>query len=81
LIKALPVNHAGLRPMDEAISTAGGLKWSELTPGLMLVKRPGTFCAGEMLDWESPTGGYLLTGCFATGRWAGQGAARYLATQ
>ena len=81
LIKALPVNHAGLRPMDEAISTAGGLKWSELTPDLMLVKRPGTFCAGEMLDWEAPTGGYLLTGCFATGRWAGQGAARYLATQ
>ncbi|WP_297341484.1 TIGR03862 family flavoprotein [Pseudophaeobacter sp.] len=81
LIKALPVNHAGLRPMDEAISTAGGLRWAELTPDLMLAKRPGTFCAGEMLDWEAPTGGYLLTGCFATGRWAGQGAARYLAAQ
>ena len=81
LIKALPVNHAGLRPMDEAISTAGGLSWAELTRDLMLAKRPGTFCAGEMLDWEAPTGGYLLTGCFATGRWAGQGAARYLAAQ
>lgn len=81
MIKALPVKHAGLRPMDEAISTAGGITWPELTDDLMLVKRPGTFCAGEMLDWEAPTGGYLLTGCFATGRWAGQGAARYLAAQ
>ncbi len=81
LIKALPVTHAGLRPMDEAISTAGGINWTELNADLMLAKRPGTFCAGEMLDWEAPTGGYLLTGCFATGRWAGQGAARYLAAQ
>lgn len=80
LIKALPVKHAGLRPMDEAISTAGGILWSELDRDLMLVKRPGTFCAGEMLDWEAPTGGYLLTACLATGRWAGQGARRYLAT-
>ncbi len=66
--------------MDEAISTAGGILWSELDRDLMLVKRPGTFCAGEMLDWEAPTGGYLLTACLATGRWAGQGARRYLAT-
>lgn len=77
LIKALPVTHAGLRPMDEAISTAGGVTFSELTGDLMLRARPGVFCAGEMLDWEAPTGGYLLTACFATGRWAGQAAARY----
>lgn len=78
LIKALPVKHAGLRPMDEAISTAGGVTWSALDADLMLAKIPGTFCAGEMLDWEAPTGGYLLTGCFATGRWAGRAAARYI---
>ena len=79
LLKAVPVAHSGLRPMDEAISTAGGVIWPELDANLMLKKLPGTFCAGEMLDWEAPTGGYLLTGCFATGRWAGQGAARFLA--
>ena len=65
--------------MDEAISTAGGVTWPELDADLMLRKLPGIFCAGEMLDWEAPTGGYLLTACFATGRWAGRGAARYLA--
>lgn len=81
LVKALPVTHAGLRPMDEAISTAGGVTWQELNADLMLEKYPGRFCAGEMLDWEAPTGGYLLTACLATGRWAGQGAARYLAAQ
>ncbi|OIQ45587.1 MAG: NAD(FAD)-utilizing dehydrogenase [Roseobacter sp. MedPE-SW] len=80
LIKALPVKHAGLRPMDEAISTAGGILWSELDEDLMLTKRPSTFCAGEMLDWEAPTGGYLLTACLATGRWAGREAVGYLAT-
>ncbi|MBE1285267.1 MAG: TIGR03862 family flavoprotein [Rhodobacteraceae bacterium] len=78
LIKALPVKHAGLRPMDEAISTAGGVPKSELDDGLMLRKHPGAFCAGEMLDWEAPTGGYLLTACFATGRWAGRSAVRWL---
>lgn len=78
LIKALPVQHRGLRPMDEAISTAGGVMWQALDDDLMLRKIPGTFCAGEMLDWEAPTGGYLLTGCFATGHWAGQKAAEYL---
>jgi uncharacterized flavoprotein (TIGR03862 family) len=78
LQKSLPVHHAGLRPMDEAISTAGGVPQSELDDGLMLKKLPGVFCAGEMLDWEAPTGGYLLTGCFATGRWAGQAASNYL---
>ncbi|WP_227269925.1 TIGR03862 family flavoprotein [Roseobacter weihaiensis] len=78
-IKTLPINYAGLRPMDEAISTAGGVRFAALTPGLMLKARPGVFCAGEMLDWEAPTGGYLLTACLATGRWAGLSAADYLA--
>ncbi|MGR3761457.1 TIGR03862 family flavoprotein [Roseobacteraceae bacterium NS-SX3] len=78
LIKALPVRHAGLRPMEEAISTAGGVTREAVGEGLMLKKMPGTFCAGEMLDWEAPTGGYLLTGCLATGRWAGRAAASYL---
>ncbi len=77
LIKALPIRHAGLRPMDEAISTAGGVPWSALDQGLMLRARPGTFCAGEMIDWEAPTGGYLLTACLATGLWAGRHAAAY----
>ncbi len=78
-LKHLPVTHAGLRPMDEAISTAGGVPFGALTPDLMLRSRPGVFCAGEMLDWEAPTGGYLITACLATGRWAGKGALRYLA--
>ncbi len=75
LVKALPVAHAGPRPLDEAISTAGGLAWTALDDALMLSARPGTYAAGEMLDWEAPTGGYLLTGCLATGRWAGAHAA------
>ncbi|MBK5934911.1 hypothetical protein C8N32_103155 [Rhodovulum imhoffii] len=78
VLKALPVRHRGPRPLEEAISTAGGVRWAALDEGLMLRARPGTFCAGEMLDWEAPTGGYLLTGCLATGRWAGQAAARRL---
>lgn len=78
-VKALTVSHVGPRPMDEAISTAGGLRFDALDEGLMLRERPGTFAAGEMLDWEAPTGGYLLTACLATGRWAGDAAARYLA--
>ncbi|MBK0326245.1 TIGR03862 family flavoprotein [Rhodobacteraceae bacterium F11138] len=77
LIKALPVRHAGLRPMDEAISTAGGVTRAALTDGLMLRAMPGVFCAGEMLDWEAPTGGYLLTACLATGRWAGRAASAH----
>lgn len=77
-IKHLPVLHAGLRPMDEAISTAGGVAPSALDDGLMLRAIPGVFCAGEMLDWEAPTGGYLLTACLATGQWAGQGASDWL---
>ena len=78
VIKALPVKHAGLRPMDEAISTAGGVTRAALDDELMLRDKPGVFCVGEMLDWEAPTGGYLLTGCLATGRWAGLAAVRFL---
>ena len=78
-LKRLRVRHAGLRPLDEAISTSGGVPFSALNGRLMLRDRPGVFCAGEMLDWEAPTGGYLLTACLATGRWAGRGAVDYLA--
>ncbi|MCG7520642.1 TIGR03862 family flavoprotein [Ruegeria sp. Ofav3-42] len=77
-IKRLPIVHAGLRPMDEAISTAGGVPRAALDDGLMLTAIPGVYCAGEMLDWEAPTGGYLLTACLATGRWAGRAAACWL---
>ncbi|MBF9044554.1 TIGR03862 family flavoprotein [Rhodobacterales bacterium HKCCE4037] len=77
LIKALPIKHQGPRPMDEAISTAGGVTQSAVTPGLMLREIPGVFVAGEMLDWEAPTGGYLISACLATGLWAGVHAARY----
>ncbi|WP_353313536.1 TIGR03862 family flavoprotein [Shimia sp. NS0008-38b] len=79
LIKALPVRHAGARPVDEAISTAGGFRLSGVTEGLMLQDTAGVFAAGEMLDWEAPTGGYLLTACLSTGRWAGQHAQAFLA--
>ncbi len=78
LIKALPIRHAGLRPIDEAISTAGGVARAALDDVLMLRACPGTYCVGEMLDWEAPTGGYLLTACLATGRWAGRAAAARL---
>ncbi len=78
LLKALPITHAGPRPIDEAISTAGGLRLDALDQNLMLKAAPGTFAAGEMLDWEAPTGGYLLTACLATGRWAGAGARDWL---
>jgi uncharacterized flavoprotein (TIGR03862 family) len=74
LVKRLPVGHAGMRPIDEAISTAGGVRWEAVDAGLMLKALPGVFVAGEMLDWEAPTGGYLLTACLATGRWAGRAA-------
>ncbi len=75
-LKALPVPHSGPRPLDEAISTAGGIAVAGLSEGLELRALPGVFACGEMLDWEAPTGGYLLTACLATGRWAGQAAAR-----
>jgi hypothetical protein len=75
LLKALPVRHDGPRPLDEAISVAGGITADSLGPGLNLTAIPGAFACGEMLDWEAPTGGYLLTGCLATGRWAGRAGA------
>jgi uncharacterized flavoprotein (TIGR03862 family) len=77
-IKALPLRLAAPRPLDEAISSAGGVTFEALDERLMLKYLPGVFCAGEMLDWEAPTGGYLLTACFATGRAAGAGAVRWL---
>ncbi|WP_421950280.1 TIGR03862 family flavoprotein [Pelagibacterium sp.] len=77
-IKALAVPLARARPMDEAISAAGGVDWSEADERLMLKKLPGVFVAGEMLDWEAPTGGYLLSACLATGRAAGQGVLDHL---
>ncbi|MDD2720733.1 MAG: TIGR03862 family flavoprotein [Gallionella sp.] len=77
-IKSLPVRLVAPRPLDEAISSAGGVLFEELDEGLMLSELPGVFCAGEMLDWEAPTGGYLLTGCFATGQRAGQGVLDWL---
>ncbi len=73
-IKALPVTLVAARPIDEAISSAGGVAFEALTPDLMCKAMPGMFCAGEMLDWEAPTGGYLLTACLASGRRAGEGA-------
>lgn len=79
-IKALPVKLTATQPIEEAISSAGGVAFTELNEHLMLHKLPGVFCAGEMLDWEAPTGGYLLTGCFATGRAAGLGAEYWLKT-
>jgi uncharacterized flavoprotein (TIGR03862 family) len=78
-LKALPLTLAAPRPIDEAISTAGGVAWNELDDGLMLRARPGVFCAGEMLDWEAPTGGYLLNACLATGRAAGRGVLQWRA--
>jgi len=77
-IKGLPIRLQAARPLDEAISSAGGVLFEVLTPDLMLEHLPGVFCAGEMLDWEAPTGGYLLTACLATGRVAAQGVLRYL---
>jgi hypothetical protein len=77
-LKALPLTLVRPRPVDEAISTAGGVRMDALDAHGMLRTLPGVFCAGEMLDWEAPTGGYLLTACLATGRVAGQGAARWL---
>ena len=80
-LKALPLRVARARPLDEAISSAGGVPFEALDAGLMLLAKPGVFCAGEMLDWEAPTGGHLLTACFASGRVAGLGAARWLAAR
>jgi hypothetical protein len=80
-IKALPLRLAAARPLDEAISSAGGVVFEALDAQLMIRSLPGVFCAGEMLDWEAPTGGYLLTACFASGRRAGAGALAWLRRQ
>ena len=77
-LKDFPLPLGGPRPIAEAISTAGGVMWQELDQQLMLHKMPGVFLAGEMIDWEAPTGGYLLQGCFSTGTRAGRAAAEYL---
>jgi len=77
-IKRLPLTLVRTRPLDEAISTAGGVPFEALSEHLMLHQLPGVFCAGEMLDWEAPTGGYLLTACFASGRAAGLGMRDWL---
>jgi uncharacterized flavoprotein (TIGR03862 family) len=79
-IKSLPLTLVSARPLDEAISSAGGVRFETLDANLMLRDLPGVFCAGEMLDWEAPTGGYLLSACFASGRAAGEGALTYLKT-
>ena len=76
-IKSLPVTLVSPRPLEEAISTAGGVSFEALDSRLMIRSLPGVFCAGEMVDWEAPTGGYLLTGCLATGRLAGGAAAEW----
>ena len=80
-IKCLPVSLQAARPIDEAISSAGGVRFEELNAGLMVQRSPGIFCAGEMLDWEAPTGGYLLSASLATGRRAAQGVREYLSKQ
>jgi uncharacterized flavoprotein (TIGR03862 family) len=78
LVKAFPVAFQGPRPLDEAISSAGGVRWTGLDDQLMIRALPGVFCAGEMIDWEAPTGGYLMQGCFASGTHVGQAAARWV---
>jgi predicted flavoprotein YhiN len=78
-IKALPIPLVAPRPIAESISTAGGVSFDALDAHLMLKDRPGVFCAGEMLDWDAPTGGYLLTACFASGYAAGRGAVAFRA--
>ncbi len=77
-IKALPITLTAPRPVAEALSTAGGVKLEAMNRDLMLAEMPGVFCAGEMLDWEAPTGGYLLTACFASGKVAGKAALAWL---
>jgi hypothetical protein len=78
LIKNIPLGVTGVAGFERAISTSGGVRFDELDAALMLKKRPGVFLAGEMLDFDAPTGGYLLQAAFSTGFAAGQGAARYL---
>ena len=78
-MKSLPLTLLRARPVEEAISSAGGVRFDALDDDLMLRALPGVFCAGEMIDWEAPTGGYLLTACFASGRLAGAAAAAHAA--
>ncbi len=78
LVKAFPLTLHGPRSIAEAISSAGGVSWDELDDHLMLRRWPGIFCAGEMIDWEAPTGGYLLQGCFSTATRAAEGAGKFL---
>jgi predicted flavoprotein YhiN len=78
LINAVPVQLTGIAPIARAISTAGGIAFDELDERFMIKRLPGVFAAGEMLDWEAPTGGYLLQGAFATGAAAGRGALKWL---
>jgi hypothetical protein len=79
-IKNLPVPLIATRPLDEAISSAGGVRFESLDENLMLRSLPGVFCAGEMLDWEAPTGGYLITACMASGYAAGNGVLKWLSS-
>ncbi|RYI99486.1 MAG: TIGR03862 family flavoprotein, partial [Acetobacteraceae bacterium] len=81
LVKALPLRLTGVAPIDRAISSAGGVGWAEVDERFMLHTRPGVFLAGEMLDWEAPTGGYLLQACFSTGVAAARGMLDWLATR
>ena len=81
LINAVPVKLNGVAPIVRAISTAGGISFAEIDAGFMIRRMPGVFAAGEMLDWEAPTGGYLLTACFASGLVAGRGAAAWAVAQ
>lgn len=78
LAKAYPLALRGPRPIEEAISTAGGVSWDELDENLMLKRRPGIFCAGEMIDWDAPTGGYLIQGCMSTATRAARGTLKFL---
>ena len=80
-IKAMPLRVTGLAGLDRAISTAGGVAWRSLDPGSMIRARPGVFVAGEMLDWEAPTGGYLLQATFATAAKAANGLLGWLAAR
>jgi predicted flavoprotein YhiN len=77
-LKNLPIPLIATRPLDEAISSAGGVRFESLDETLMLRSMPGVFCAGEMLDWEAPTGGYLITACMASGVAAGTGVLQWL---
>jgi predicted flavoprotein YhiN len=81
LIHAVPVQLNGLAPIARAISTAGGIAFDELDADFMIRRLPGVFAAGEMLDWEAPTGGYLLQASFATGAAAGRGALKWFESQ